>query len=76
MLDEKAAGRAGAGGTLREVILGGALFGVLEALTVTLTLTLTLTPTPTPTLTLTLTLTLFGVLEALPALPLALAHSP
>ena len=43
MLDEKAAGRAGAGGTLREVILGGALFGVLEAL---------------------------------PALPLALAHSP
>ena len=41
-----------------------------------LTLTLTLTPTPTPTLTLTLTLTLFGVLEALPALPLALAHSP
>ena len=72
MLDETAAGRAGAGGTLRELILGGALFGVLEALTVTLTLTLT--PTPTPTLTLTLTL--FGVLEALPALPLALAHSP
>ena len=32
MLDETAAGRAGAGGTLRELILGGALFGVLEVL--------------------------------------------
>ena len=43
LLAEKAAGRTGAGGTLREAILGGALFGVLEA-----RCPRTLTPTPNP----------------------------
>ena len=32
LLAEKAAGRSGAGGTLREAIVGGQLFGVLETL--------------------------------------------
>ena len=66
MLDEKAAGRAGAGGTLREVILGGALFGVLEAVRVRVRVRVRVI----------LGGALFGVLEAVPALPLALAHSP